>query len=230
MLEKNKKKFLIAIAVILVLIIGVFVIYQLLPIEQKIKGKYDEELRNRLFLGQIYHCVSEPEIIKVQPDYVTLKKDLFFLDTRCYLQMTGYYGPPPVLPNYYAFESNELIFFEAYKLNEYFNELFSPLETKEQAQEFITLDRKTKLLTYEELEEELPEWANGLQDCNFVTEMPNVNKTVSKTINEFIYEGFTIQKVGRTEIYYSKFELTPYGEMIEVEDKLIADCGEGIIY
>lgn len=197
-------------------------------LEQEVFETYYEYLEGKTAEGTEYHCSSDPEIEGVDIINLNPKLNLNSLDAFC-LEI-GCYGPACAMPAFFFYESEagELVMFEESKLEEHFSELFQPLENSDELTEYLTL---TGTLELGLLDDALAEWDLTQEDCNFLVEIPDVNKVITQDENGFAYHGFSIMPVGTMELRYHNYHITNNGEITKlIEDEIIAECGEGIVY
>lgn len=228
----NKKKiFLIAVVVLVLASIAYFAL-QSSTVEGRIMLAYNNYVWGANMQGGGYICNQPPEINEMELTYLKPINKVYSVWTHCSgpdCFVGGYHGPCTTLGDLVAYEKDgQTIIFDENDVDEYFSEIFEPLDSGDAAVEYADLERDAILYTLEDLFDDVDYLS--YEDCNFFSEAPEVKNVITQQADGFIYEGFGFEPVGRMDLYYYKYYITNNGEISLIENEHIADCGEGIIY
>lgn len=194
--------------------------------EDVVMEKYDEYIQqeNESMLG--VECYSEPILFDWQFENMTTLTTINVLIVPC--MYSGCYGPCD-LPDMYAFTLDNEIYFisEDETLQDYFDDVFEPIDTIGEASEYIYFTGYSKL---KPMEWTLMDWDLSEDDCEFYEEVPEYGEElILMDDGNYLYRGFGTEPVGEMRLYYYEYTLTPDGQF-SVEDTYVALCGPGIIY
>lgn len=192
--------------------------------EHKVLLNYEALLAEKGGELGIISCSKDPELVRLEFDSLKPKREIYYLNVFCVY--TGCYGPCG-LPGFHAFETENETIFPEKGLEEYYEDLFEPIETEEEAREYIDHEIAELKLVNEAL---LQGEVNEKEDCTYLTKTPEVKKLISQSEEGFIYEGFNMQPEGTMELYYQKYIISNKGKITLSIDKKIAECGFGMVY
>ncbi|MFH1588779.1 MAG: hypothetical protein ABIA76_05575 [Candidatus Diapherotrites archaeon] len=182
--------------------------------EEQVMQRYYEYIEDENEYMEV-RCFDEPELSERSFNFLKTKTKIFRLDIDC--DQGECYGPCD-LTNllFYEDEEGNAVEFTSFAAN--YETLLEPMKSLDQVREYSYL--------------RLPILTAGIdpeEDCNYLTEVPDVNEVYYETEEGFIYEGFEMTIVEIKELFYYKYLISRNGEITLIEREKIADCGEGIM-
>lgn len=184
-------------------------------------------------------CFEQPTTEEIPFNSLQSIKPLRKLYSSC--QLTNCHHPACTLSNWlYYFDDEgtpvvfeerenlkELIFEDAENIEDYFSILFSELNTQEEALEYLDF---ANIPILGPLDEVLSDWEVVQEDCEFSIEAPQVDELITETGKGFMYHGYAIDPELIITLSYAKFQVTADGAITTVDSKVVANCGQGVMF
>lgn len=181
-----------------------------------------------------YECRLNPPLFKLNFTYLKPRQNLYVIESYCEapVEISPYTEMPNII---FSIKQGNLLIFYQKNITDHFAETFNNLENLNQAKEYSKLYIDNLAADIESaLNNSLLDYLSPedfYEDCPLISDVPELNSTISKIGDIFIYEGLKIEPEGRARLYYLSYNISPDGKVAEDSDNMLAMCEQaGIIY
>ena len=180
-----------------------------------------------------YKCFSSPTLSKFNFSYLKPKQDIYLVEPYCYVPgEIAPTGAPHIM--FYVIQGNIVMFYRN-DVMPHFTEIFNNIEDLNQLKEYsglyvdslaVNLDSVMNNSVFSGLNQDTLK-----NDCSIVSDIPELNSTISRKGDVFVYEGLKIYPELPASLYYLKYTITSDGQVTKGFDKPLAICNDiGIVY
>lgn len=209
---------------------------ELSAFEKEISAEYESMLQAfaETFREYGYKCFGNPKLSELSFNHLKPKQNIYMIESLCGVpgETSPFSGVPAIL--LYITEGKFMMLYPR-DIPSHFTGMFNKIETLDEAKEYsehyvnelaVDLDSalNNSLLSGSSA-------ADFEKNCDFVSDVPELDSTVSKTADGFAYEGLRIEPEGNARLYYLKYTINSDGQFTKEKEDMLAMCTEmGIIY
>lgn len=205
--------------------------------ETQISSDYENMLQAfaETFKKYGYICFRNPEVSELIFNHLKPRQNLYMIVSSCGVpgETSPFSGMPAIL--LYVSEAKAVMFYEK-DVASHFTVAFNQLETLDEAKEYSEYSvGRLNIDIDSALNDSFLRGPNATiyfeNDCDFVSDVPELASTISRADGGFVYEGLRIDGEGKARLYYLKYAVASGGKVTKEKEEMLAMCRHiGFVY